>query len=88
MFSKAHISKDERNVASLLWMGRVNIFVSMLAAVLTSGPLRLIAVAVALLYPAFLVYCWPVVKVRRTEATIIAVISTVFGMFYLFLLFW
>lgn len=88
MFFKAQTSKGERDVASLLWLGRVNIFVSMLAAVLTTGPLRLIAVAVAMLYPAFLVYCWPVVRVRRLEATIIAVMSTVLGLFYLLLLFW
>ena len=87
MFFKANMTKDERNVSSLLWMGRFNILVSMLLAALTHERVGWgwMAIAMIAVYPAFLIYCWPVVRVRRTEAVILGVMSAVLGVSYLFL---
>ena len=86
MFFK-HMTEDERRVSSLLWMGRFNILVSMLIAALTyeRAGWGWMAVAMVAVYPSFLVYCWPVVRVRRTETVIIAAISAALGVSYLFI---
>ena len=87
MFSRANMTEDERNVNSLLWMGRFNLLVSMLIAAVTyeMAGWGWLAVAMVAVYPTFLVYCWPVVRVRRVEAVIIAVMSAALGVSYLFL---